>query len=665
MNPYNSAILAAKKKQQRVFLGLVLSALLIIIVVLSVIFVSRGTRIEIQPADAATEAKVAVSNGIAMVFNDSVYSLSSAPEISINTEGFYPYQRTLNEKDFGKVITLVLKPLPATLSLSTAVNDDQTVWLIDDELITQANAFNYELPAGSYQLTVQHPYFSPTERDLVLARGEHLEETIELNRLQGEIDINSSPSGANVTVNGEEKGQTPLQLTLAGGVHQLQLTLAGYEPTDENIELTYAAPKLERRYQLEPVRADINLRLQPDGGRLTVNGIHQTNMQRLNVEAGREQRLIYSKLGYFSQSKTLTVKAGERAEVAMTLQQEIGKVEIESSPAAQIEINGEIVGNSPLSVSLQAVPQEITFSLPGYRSVTQTVTPSATSPQKVSKTLLTENQARLAEAPRRYQHTVGGELLLFVPNDIIKMGAPRGEAGQRANEFLKQVRLSKPFYAGTHEVTNAEYRQFRASHAGDAQLPATNVTWTEAAQFCNWLSEQEGFTPVYQFDGNQLTRIHPNVDGYRLLTEAEWEWLARKVGKAEQTRFVWGNDTIIPEKAANIADESARANVSEYVARYTDGYATVAPVKSFSREASGLYDMAGNVSEWVHDSYVLTWPNADRIYDHTLDLATETMRVVKGANWRSGSLTTLRASYREGGSQASDDLGFRIGRFIY
>lgn len=665
MNPYNSALLAAKKQQQLVFLGLVLSSLLIVVVVLSVIFISRGTRIDIQPVDAMSEAKVTVNSGIAMVINKILYSLSNSPKIRVEADGFYPYQRSLNAADFGKVMSIVLVPLPATLKLSTPLEDNQTSWLIDNVLMSQTNHFEYELPAGTYQLTVQHPHFYPATRDLRLARGEQLHKSIEMKPLKGEIKVNSVPSGANVIVNGEQRGQTPLQIALEGGLHNVQLSLSGYEPTEEILELTHTASSIERRYQLEPVRAGVTLQLQPMGGRLTLNGIVQTNLQRLSLEAGKEQRLTYSMPGYFPQTKSLTVKAGEQVDVAMTLEQEMGKVAIESSPDAQVEINGKKVGNTPLSLSLKAVPQQITLSLQGYRSVTQTVTPSAATPQKVSKTLLTENQARLSEAPRKYKNSAGGELVLFMPNDIIQMGATRAEPGQRANEFLKQVKLSQPFYAGSHEVTHAEYRQFRTSHSGDAQLPATNVTWVDAAQFCNWLSAKEGFTPVYHFDGNQLRSIDSDANGYRLLTEAEWEWLARKAGKSEQTRFVWGDETVIPPRAANIADESARGNVAEYVANYTDGFVTVAPVKSFNREASGLYDMAGNVSEWVHDSYVLTRPNNERVYNNTLDRSTDAMRVVKGANWRSGSLTTLRASYREGASQASEDLGFRIGRFLY
>ncbi len=101
-----------------------------------------------------------------------------------------------------------------------------------------------------------------------------------------------------------------------------------------------------------------------------------------------------------------------------------------------------------------------------------------------------------------------------------------------------------------------------------------------------------------------------------------------------------------------------------YVPRYNDTYASLAPVKSFSRETSGLYDMGGNVSEWTHDVYTLTVPDATQVYPQQLDSRLKGSRVIKGANWRSGSLTELRAAYREGLSEPRDDVGFRVGRYL-
>ena len=196
-------------------------------------------------------------------------------------------------------------------------------------------------------------------------------------------------------------------------------------------------------------------------------------------------------------------------------------------------------------------------------------------------------------------------------------------------------------------------------------MPVTNISWLDAVRFCNWLSEQEGLDPVYLLQGNRIISVNAGAHGYRLLTEAEWEWLARKANRTSRTRFTWGNDSVIPKNSVNVADTSAQGTVKNFVPKYNDGYAGVAPAGSFVQELSGLFDQGGNVSEWVHDSYSLTPSRSGQVYKDPFDTVHGDSHVIKGANWRSGTLTELRASYREGLSGTRDDVGFRIGRYVY
>jgi len=663
MSQFNQQLELARKRQHRMYLWLISGFLLISLIILAIIFASRGTRIEVLPDDA-TAVSIHADSWLAMIMFGSVYSLTDSVEVEVAADGFYPHRQNIEQADSGKVIRVTLKPLPARIVFSTPFDDNQTAWFIDDQIIALANTLEHELPAGEHQLLVRHPYYETSTIDLSLSRGETVSRDIELQPLQGEFVVNSIPSGAVVSIDGMEIGNTPLTLPLEGGMHDVQLTLAKYEITEDKLEISNNTPKIERNYRLSVETAGVKLNLQPTGGILMLNGLRLENTGRISVEADKQHRLTYSKPGYFSRTETFSLSTNEKRAIDITLQVETGKIEIISTPSASVLVDGKKVGETPVELSLNAIPHQVELSLNGYRSVSKSITPSAAETQKLSFNLIPEAQAKQAEAPRLYKNKAGGELALFFPNDIIKMGAGRDEPGQRANEFLKQVRLNRPFYAGTHEVTYAEYRQFDSSKSGDSNLPVTSVSWIEAVKFCNWLSQQEGFTPVYDVQGNQLNRINSNADGYRLLMEAEWEWLARKAGKSEQTLFVWGNERTIPTKAVNIADESAKGTVNLYVPRYYDGYAGVAPVKSFSREKSGLYDLGGNVSEWSHDSYSLIAPKENDVYQHNLDTSIISMRVVKGANWQSGSLSELRASYRDGAEQARDNVGFRIGRFL-
>jgi formylglycine-generating enzyme required for sulfatase activity len=286
--------------------------------------------------------------------------------------------------------------------------------------------------------------------------------------------------------------------------------------------------------------------------------------------------------------------------------------------------------------------------------------------KKISETLIQELTARLSESPKEYVNSVGVVLKLFFPSHLV-MGAPRGEPGQRANEFQRKVILKKPFYAGKHEITNAQYAKFNKSRDSKnaPNLPVSNVSWVEAASFCNWLSQKDGLETVYLIKNGKFKGFNGVADGYRLLSEAEWEWLARKASRAKQTIFTWGDKPVVPPLAGNIADESVNGKASFYVPNYSDGYVDLAPVGSFNAEKSGLFDLTGNVSEWVHDSYSLMPPDKTAKEVDPLGPPDGDNHVFKGSNFRSGTRTELRAAFREGGANGRDDLGFRIGRYLY
>jgi len=115
-----------------------------------------------------------------------------------------------------------------------------------------------------------------------------------------------------------------------------------------------------------------------------------------------------------------------------------------------------------------------------------------------------------------------------VPAGEFTMGSPRREAGRRANEAQRAVKLERRFYLALREVTNAEFRQFRPSHRSGFVLqqtldldrqPVVGVGWQDAAAYCNWLSAQDGLEPAYAEQAGRLVPVVPATAGYRLPTE--------------------------------------------------------------------------------------------------------------------------------------------------
>ena len=128
-------------------------------------------------------------------------------------------------------------------------------------------------------------------------------------------------------------------------------------------------------------------------------------------------------------------------------------------------------------------------------------------------------------------------------------------------------------------------------------------------------------------------------------TEAEWEWLSRKANKKKARKFSWGDNFIIPDNYLNIADESAQSKQRNFVKDYDDGYENLAEIGSFNKEKSGLYDLSGNLSEWVHDIIQLL---SNKIEKDPLG-----KKRIKSCNQRCKLefwyINKIRPSYRENG----------------
>jgi formylglycine-generating enzyme required for sulfatase activity len=143
------------------------------------------------------------------------------------------------------------------------------------------------------------------------------------------------------------------------------------------------------------------------------------------------------------------------------------------------------------------------------------------------------------------------------------------------------------FYISDHEVTQSEYRNIMGKTAGSytgANKPVVNVSWLDAVEYCNALSKKKGLTPCYVINGNNVT-CYWNANGYRLPTESEWEFAARG-GKNTKNFEFSGSDYI--ERVAWYGENS------DYAAH---------DVRTSEPNELGLYDMTGNVGEWVWDVF--------------------------------------------------------------
>ncbi|UTW55662.1 SUMF1/EgtB/PvdO family nonheme iron enzyme [Kordiimonas sp. SCSIO 12610] len=646
-------------------------AVVMLLSILAVFYVfSKGLAVQIKPDDAVPSGYVTLESGLGWVSDDGeVFAFGSNYQIGVHADDFISQTIDISSEQSSSFIEVTLEPKPAIIELTTEPAQDGTKWAIDGKQVSTLSMLSTELAPGNYQLLVDHPYFEPTTQALSLKRAENFERVIPLSKVQGQVSIQASPSGAAAILDGVTPVVLPYAGLLEGGQHTIQVTAAGYVPITDQIEIINTQRRVERNYRLQPLQSGIRVTVQPQSARITLDGRSVNNAAVTTVNANQNYRIEVSRSGYVSEQRSVRVSPGATEEVAISLRPAFGAVTFNAEPrGTDVYINGQNKGQSPLTLDLQVLPTKVEFKRTGYRSITENITPVLNKPIDVNVRLRTELDARLRELPRVMTDSTGIELVRFTPDQqAFFIGAQRGDPGQLANEIYRQMQLTKHFYAGKYEVTVGQFKKFSPSYsgAGSNNMPATNVSWIEAAQFCNWLSEQERLTPFYTIRSGQVVGYDPYADGYRLPTETEWEWLARKARRQQKTSFTWGTRTTITKASGNLADESAKGSAPKYIPNYTDGYAALAPVGSFPAEASGLHDMSGNVREWVNDRYALNVPPKGSVAVNHFGPPAGDGHVVKGSSYKSANLTNLRAASRQKEGVSADDIGFRVVRYVY
>ena len=261
----------------------------------------------------------------------------------------------------------------------------------------------------------------------------------------------------------------------------------------------------------------------------------------------------------------------------------------------------------------------------------------------LSAQTLPARSAAAQEVGQRFQDCLKCPVMVVLPAGSFLMGSPESSEEAYDDERPQhQVTIASPFAVGVHEVTFAEweacvnaggcggYNPRDYLREGD-RYPVRRVSWDDAQAYASWLSNETGET-------------------YRLLSEAEWEYMARA---GTQTERYWGDDA---------SDQCSHANGNDDDVECTDGFEYTAPVGSFRANAFGLYDILGNVREWTEDCWNTDYSGApaDGSARRRGDCS---RRVVRGGSW--GVVPRiLRSAFRDWYTAVlrSDYFGFRVAR---
>ena len=286
-----------------------------------------------------------------------------------------------------------------------------------------------------------------------------------------------------------------------------------------------------------------------------------------------------------------------------------------------------------------------------------------------------EERRRRAQAPgTMFRDCPGCPELVVVPEGTYRMGSPESESGRRDREGpVRRVTIGYRLAVGVKEVTRGEFARF-VSETGRSmggscwewdgewkersgrnwkspgysqtdEHPVVCVSWDDAKAYVDWLSGKTG-------------------KEYRLLSEAEWEYVARA---GTRTARYWGESESGQCRYANGADEALKRRDSDWkwtTASCDDGFARTAPVGAYEANGFGLHDVLGNVSEWTEDCYNESYRGAPSD-GSAWESGNCSRRVLRGGSWDYGP-GYLRSANRSGDTTGVrlNTLGFRVARTL-
>lgn len=565
--------------------------------------------------------------------------------------------------------SVLLEKLPGILRI--VVPEQATVQI--DGKAPLAAAGEFKLAPGKHSIAVTSARYQPFLGSVdVVGEGKVQSWTPTLVPNWGSVTVISEPAGAQLLVNGELRGIAPLTTDIVAGNRSIELRLAGFKAWTADVQV-----KANETLTVGPVKlglpdSRLTVRSDPAGASVSVSGVYR-GQTPVDIELRPEitHNIVLTKPGYAAVTRQVKLGPGESSTQSLTLNGVFGEIAVRAQPAdAEVLVDGQLRGAPNQTLKLVATTHDIEIRKAGFVTFKTSVTPRPGLPQVIETTLLTAEQTRIAATPAVIR-TKGGQQLKLMPLGRFTMGSPRREPGRRANESQRDVEFRRPFYVGVNEVTNADFHRFNAAHrsgtVGSSSLeldnqPVVNVSWQDAVAYCNWLSEQDGLPPAYKKDGDQWIAVTPMTRGYRLLTDAEWEWVARYTGNGKFRRYPWGDALPVAPASGNYADKTANILLQEVIPDYEDGYIATAPVGKFPANALGLSDIGGNVAEWAHDYYTVTMDAAQTV--DAMGPAQGKQHVIRGSSWKQSSVTDLRLSARDFGESSRNDVGLRIARYV-
>jgi len=644
------------------------AAAALLLAVLALIFALEPVALDIRPAEARVRTPGTL---FAFRSGDRLLMLPGEHRIRGEAPGYTPAETSVTVgDDRAASVRLRLAKAPGRLNIDTGGVAARVS--VDGVEVGRAPGV-VELPAGLRTVTLRSPrhldFVAPVQ---VAGAGEQQDLRAKLLPNWGTVRITADPATVRVAVDGRASGTTPAALELPAGVRRVQLAADGLKTWESSLVVKAGETVAIGPIKLGQPDARLVVRSAPAGAEVTVGGAFRGRTPvELDLPPGMSHEVTLSLPGHAPWSRGMFAQPAAKLSIDARLEPVLARVAVRGRPdGAELVIDGTVRGKTPQALDLTTTEHRIEVRKEGFLPFTTTVVPAKGLARAVEYRLVSADRATaLAESAPTISTKIGYTLRL-VPPGTLTMGSERREQGRRPNEGMRQVTLKRPFYIGATEVTNAHFRKFRPNHASgfiDKRTvdldnhPVSQVSWDDAAEFCNWLSAHEGLPLAYEQRDGRLALRQPVPNGYRLPAEAEWEYAGRYAGPGKQSRYAWGNGLPVAANVGNLAGVETGDTLPAKLDGYRDEFPVVAPVAQFEANPLGLHDLTGNVSEWVNDYYLSFVDGAASV--DPFGAVAGNRHVIRGSSWRTALASELRLAWRDTADEANQALGFRVARY--